>query len=112
VFLKVNGAAYQLDLVFFGLWCILTGYLIWRSTFLPRLLGALLALDGLGWTLYVWPPLATSLFPVIAVVAAFAEFPMQIWLLVMGVNNERWTEQARAARTSDPDLAQWAHEPA
>jgi hypothetical protein len=98
VFLKLNAAAFQLDLVFFGFWCILTGYLIWRSTFLPRLLGALLALDGFGWALYVWPPLATFLFPAIAVVAGLAEVPMQLWLLVLGVNNERWTARALTAR--------------
>jgi tryptophan-rich sensory protein len=36
-FIDVNGAAFQLDLVFFGLWCILAGYLLWRSALLPRL---------------------------------------------------------------------------
>jgi hypothetical protein len=100
VFLKLNGAAFQLDLVFFGLWCVVTGYLIWRSMFLPRVLGVLLMIDGLGWTLYVWPPLATYLFPVIAVVAALAELPLQFWLIVFGANSKRWYEQARAAESS------------
>ena len=35
VFLKLNGYAFTIDLVFFGLWCVLTGRLIFRSTFLP-----------------------------------------------------------------------------
>jgi hypothetical protein len=101
VFLKLNTAAFQLDLVFFGFWCILTGYLMWRSTFLPRLLGAMLALDGLGWTLYLWPPLATFLFPAIAVVSGLAEAPLQLWLIVFGVNSKRWNEQATAAGMTD-----------
>jgi hypothetical protein len=101
-FINVNGVAFQLDLVFFGLWCILTGYLIWRSALLPRLLGALLMLDGVGWSLYLWPPLATFLFPAIAVVAGLAEAPTQVWLIVRGVSNERWNELARRARMSDP----------
>ena len=91
--LKLNTAAFQLNLVFFGLWCVLTGFLIYRSTFLLRLIGALLMLDGLGWTLYMWPPLALSLFPVIAVVAGLAEFPLELWLIVFGVTNDRWREQ-------------------
>lgn len=106
VFLKLNTAAFQLDLVFFGLWCTLTGYLMWRSTFLPRVLGALLMLDGLGWMLYVWPPLATFLFPVIAVVSGLAEAPLQLWLIVFGVNSQRWYEQTGAAEATTRTSAQ------
>lgn len=96
VFIKLNGAAFNLDLVFFGLWCILTGYLIFRSSFLPRILGVLLAIDGLGWALYVLPPLASHLFPFIAVASAVAEIPLQLWLIILGVNPQRWREQAAA----------------
>ncbi len=96
VFLKLNAQAYDIYLVFFGLWCVLIGYLIFRSTFLPRILGVLLVIDGLGWMLYLLPPLAQQLFPLIAVAAGLAEFPLEIWLIVMGVNNERWKQQAGA----------------
>jgi hypothetical protein len=111
VFLKLNTAAFQLDLVFFGFWCILTGYLMWRSTFLPRLLGALLMLDGFGWTLYVWPPLATFLFPAIAVVSGLAEAPLQLWLIVFGVNSRRWNEQAAAAAVTGQETTAVQREP-
>ena len=97
VFLKLNAQAYDIYLVFFGLWCVLIGSLIFRSTFLPRILGVLLAIDGVGWMLYLSPPLAQQLFPLIAVAAGLAEFPLEIWLLVVGVNAQRWNEQARAA---------------
>jgi len=97
VFLRLNGYAFEVDLVFFGLWCTLTGYLIFRSTFLPRILGVLLAVDGLGWMMYVSPPFATHLFPFIATASAIAELPLQLWLIVRGVNAEQWREQARAA---------------
>ena len=96
VFLKLNAQAYDIYLVFFGLWCVLIGYLIFRSTFLPRILGVLLVIDGVGWMLYLLPPLAQQLFPLIAVAAGLAEFPLEIWLIVMGVNNERWKQQAGA----------------
>jgi hypothetical protein len=100
IFLKLNSSAFDVDLVFFGLWCTLTGYLIIRSTFLPRVLGILLATDGLGWMLYIYPPLAYHLFPIIATASALAEFPLQLWLIVFGVNSQRWNEQASAANES------------
>lgn len=97
VFLKLNGYAFDLDLVFFGLWCLLTGYLIFNSQFLPRILGVLLAIDGVGWMLYVVPPFANHIFLFIAAASALAEIPLQLWLIIMGVNSERWYKQAAAA---------------
>jgi hypothetical protein len=94
MFLKLNGLAFDSYLVFFGLWCVLTGYLIFRSTLLPRILGVLLAIDGLGWMTYVSPSLGHKLFPIIAVASGLAEIPLQLWLLIFGVNNERWKAQA------------------
>ena len=102
MFLKLNQYAYNIDLVFFGLWCVLTGYLIFRSTFLPRILGVLLAISGLGWVIYLYPPLAYHLFiPYIASASALGEIPLEFWLIVMGVNVQRWKEQAGAARSCD-----------
>jgi hypothetical protein len=100
VFLKLNARAYDIYLVFFGLWCVLIGFLIFRSTFLPRILGVLLMIDGVGWMLYLFPPLAQQLFPLIAVAAGLAEFPLLLWLLVVGCNAERWKEQEAAAGAS------------
>ena len=94
--INVSHQAFDVYIIFFGFWCVLTGYLIFRSGFLPRVLGVLLALDGVGWMTYLWPPLPTSIFPVIAVVAGFAEFPLLLWLIVFGVNNQRWYERAQA----------------
>ena len=98
MFLKLNDYANDIYLVFLGLWCVLTGYLIFRSTFLPRILGVLLAISGLGWVTYLHPPLAYHLFiPYIAVASALGEIPLELWLIVMGVNAQRWKEQASAA---------------
>jgi len=102
MFVKLNNYANDINLVFFGLWCILTGYLIFRSTFLPRFLGVLLAIGGLGWVTYLYPPLAYHLFiPYIAAASALGEIPLELWLIVMGVNAKRWQEQASAARSRD-----------
>ncbi len=97
MFLNLNELAFQIYLVFFGLWCVLIGYLIFRSTFLPRILGVLLAIDGVGWMLYLSPPLANQLFPLIAIASGLAEIPLMLWLLIVGVNAVRWKEQAGAA---------------
>lgn len=101
IFLKLNGYAFNLDLVFFGLWCFLTGYLIFNSRFLPRILGVLLAIDGVGWMMYVTPPFANHVFPFIAGAAGLAEIPLQLWLIIMGVNSKRWHEQAAASGVGD-----------
>ncbi len=97
MFLKLNGLAMDTTLVFFGLWCVLTGYLIFKSTFLPRILGVLLTIDGLGWMMFMWPPLGHYLFLPIGIACGVAEIPLQLWLLIFGVNNERWKAQAAEA---------------
>jgi len=101
VFLRLNTYAFDIYLVFFGLWCVLIGYLIFKSTFLPRVLGVLLAIAGLGWMTFLYPPLANHLFlPYIAGASALGEIPLELWLIVMAVNAQRWKEQANAAMTS------------
>jgi len=99
LFLRLNSAAFNIYLVFFGLWCVLTGFLIFKSTFLPRLLGVLLAISGFGWMIYLWPPLAERLFmPYIAAASALGEIPLELWLLVMALNAQQWEDQVSSAR--------------
>lgn len=62
-FLNLNAQAFDLYLVFFGVWCILIGYLIFRSIFMPRILGILLAISGLGWAMFLAPPLFPTSLP-------------------------------------------------
>ena len=99
-FIKLNTANNNINLVFFGLWCALSGYLIARSNFLPRILGWLLMLDGIGWMLYVAPPIGNYLFPVIAVLCGLAELPLP-WFFIFGFNTERWKEYAQGVTTSN-----------
>ncbi len=98
VFLKLNTRSFDIYLVFFGLWCVLIGFLLFRSTFLPRILGVLMTISGLGYLTFLLPPLASHLFvPYIAAAAALGEIPLFLWLLIFGVNAQRWKEQAGAA---------------
>jgi hypothetical protein len=80
-------------LLFFGPYCLLIGYLVLRSTFLPRFLGVLMVLAGLGWLAYL-SPLAHYLSLEIKIVGILAEGSLMLWLLVMGVNVARWKKQA------------------
>ena len=84
-------------LVFFGCYCLVIGYLILRSTFLPRVLGALMALGGLGWLTFVSPALSTYLSPYNMLPGVLGETALTVWLLAAGVNVQRWKEQASAA---------------
>ena len=63
VILELNAQAYDVGLVFFGFWCSLIGYLILRSTFLPRMIGMLEVLAGLGYLTLLWQPLVHYLYP-------------------------------------------------
>ena len=98
VFLKLRAAAYHtIGLVFFGLYCFLVGILILRSTFLPRILGVLMVLGGLSYVLFLSPPLVRSLQPYILFFPGVGQISLTLWLLVIGVNEQRWKEQASAA---------------
>jgi len=97
LFLKVNDHGAAIALVFFGFYALLTGYLIIRSTFLPRILGVLSVLGGLGWLSFLYLPLGYRLFPYIAAVGVLGAGALIVWLLVFGVNEQRWKEQASAA---------------
>jgi len=97
LFLNVNDQGAAIALVFFGFYALLTGYLIVRSTFLPRILGVWSVFAGLGWLSFLYPPLGYRLFPYIAVVGLLGAGAIILWLLGFGVNEQRWKEQASAA---------------
>jgi hypothetical protein len=96
-FLKVRAQANDIGLVFFGLHCLGVGYLILRSTFLPRVIGALMVVAGLGWLTFLSPPHANSLAPFNMMPGAIGELSLTLWLIVKGVNAQRWNEQSSAA---------------
>jgi hypothetical protein len=78
------------SLAFFGVYCILIGYLILRSTFLPRILGVLMIFGGLGWLTFFYPPLAHALSPYNLAPGILGEGALTLWLLAKGVNVEQW----------------------
>ena len=94
LFLKLQGQGENMGLVFFGLYDLLIGCLILRSTFLPRILGALMAVAGLGWLTVLSPPLLNHLSHFVLPLGFVAELLLMLWLIVKGVNVERWKQQA------------------
>ena len=94
-----TAAYHNIGLVFFGLYCLLVGILILRSTFLPRILGVLMVLAGLSYVLFLSPPLARSLQPYILVFPGVGQISLTLWLLAIGVNEQRWKEQASVRTT-------------
>jgi hypothetical protein len=97
LFFKLNLQATYIYLVFFGLFNLLIGYLILHSTFLPRFLGVLMALSGAGWLIFLSPPLATRLLAYIEILGVVSEAALMLWLLIKGVNVDRWQQQARGS---------------
>jgi uncharacterized protein DUF4386 len=87
----------------FGIYCLLIGYLVFRSGFLPRTLGVLLAFAGVGWLTFLSAPLARALAPFNFVPGIVGEGALTVWLLLFGI-------QSRRARLAPPAAhsAKWA----
>ena len=103
--LKLQMQVFSIAMVFFGVQCFVIGYLILRSTFLPRILGILLGIGGLSYVIvcfanFLLPLLGARLTPFIFAAAFIGEGSLAVWLLVKGVNVQRWKEEARAAEGS------------
>jgi hypothetical protein len=96
--LKLYSQAYTTALVFFAFFSLVIGYLIFKSTFLPRILGVLMAVAGMAWLTFLAPSVgAKYLYPYL-LAAGSGEGWLILWLLVFGVKAERWKEQASLAR--------------
>jgi len=97
--LNFQSRGYTLCLVYFGFACVILGMLIYRSTFLPRVLGVLMAIAGLCYVIssiagLIAPTFASPLFPYILLPGALGEYSLALWLLVRGVNMQAWNEKA------------------
>lgn len=101
VFVRLRAQSENISFLFFGLHCLLVGILIFRSKFLPRFIGALMVFAGLGWltqsfSYLLSPPLARSLAGFVMIPGVLGEGSLTLWLLVIGVNVQRWNERERS----------------
>lgn len=94
--LTLYNTVFSISFVLFGCFEIATGFLILQSTFLPRWLGWWWLVAGVAALVFLWPPLATRIFPLI-LAADTAELGLLLWLLIKGVDNAKW--QALDIRT-------------
>jgi len=92
LFLQVFSRANNIALVFFGLHCVFVGYLVFKSTFIPRPVGILMMFGGMSWMTFLIAPLASYLAPYNMGPGAIGEISLSLWLIVRGVNVRRWKD--------------------
>ena len=100
--LDLEAMGYDIQQVTYVFYLVVAGYLVFRSTFISRIIGVLLAIGGVSYLTYSFvsflaPDFAAHLVPYIQLPSFVAELSLCLWLLVIGVNVQRWNEQAGAA---------------
>lgn len=88
------------DFTFFGIYCLLLAYLIFRSRFIPNFVGALMTCAGVCWLTTLLPKLSHALGPFPFALGLFGEGTLIIYLIWVGLNEKRWQEQADALVTT------------
>ncbi len=88
-FVQAHGIGYDIGLLFFGINCFVTGYLVYRSGFLPRIIGVLITAAApvylIGSYLKLLAPEAAAAFQMAYLLPVFAETAFCLWLLIKGV---------------------------
>jgi hypothetical protein len=104
---RSHSHGFGVALIFFGWFCLIVGYLIFRSGYLPKAIGVLMQIAGVSYLVHSFafilaPALASRLFPTILIPAFVGEASLALWLLVKGVNVEKWNR--RQPRTALPRM--------
>lgn len=95
LFLKLHGTGYMIAQIFFSLWLLPLGFLVYRSGFLPKLLGILLmvacgAMLVEFFSVFLFPQYNSIFLEVLSYETALAEFSICLWLLIRGINIQKW----------------------
>jgi Domain of unknown function (DUF4386) len=98
----LSNISYSVYGVFYGFGFICEAYLVYKSTFAPRAIGVLLAIDalnylGVGFTTMLAPGVAAHLGAWTGLPTILAEGSLCLWFLIAAVDTGRWKEQASAA---------------
>jgi hypothetical protein len=102
--LRSHDLGFGLCLLFFGPFFLVTGYLIFKSTYFPKAIGILYQIAGVaylmnGFVRILAPAFASQIFAIIVLPAFVGETSFSLWLLIRGVNMEKWSE-VRASHAS------------
>jgi len=91
-FLDLRQNGYWIAQIFFGAWLFPLGYLVYKSGFLPRILGIVMMIHFVGWTM---TSLQFFLFPGFGVIiyltgplGFISEVGLTLWLLIKGVKEQ------------------------
>ena len=100
--LRLHDEGYNIGMINFGVYCTLLGFLVFNSRFLPRILGVLLVLAGVGWltdsfATLLSPAFESHLEPYIMAPGFIGEASLCLWLILFGVNVPRWVEASAAS---------------
>ena len=99
LFLDAHDLGFAIGIVFLSFHVLILGYLVYRSGFIPRIFGVLLFVAFFGYLIDSFAMLlvagydATPLYLVIPIFVAEVVFPL--WLVIRGVNVERWEQRSR-----------------
>ncbi len=96
--IRLHSQGYIISLPFFGVYCSVIGYLIYRSTFMPRTVGVLMMLAGVCWLLTAFSNFTAPAFwraygEYLSLPCLLGEGGLTLWLLAFGVNPIRWKQQ-------------------
>jgi hypothetical protein len=94
LYLNIQAQGYAIGLVFFGLYCILVGFVIYKTNAIPKILGVLYAIAGLcylinSFTMFLSKGFANPLFTYLAIPIFFGELSLCLWLLIKGIDTSK-----------------------
>lgn len=103
--LTAHDMSFHIALIFFGVACLLSGALIFHSGYLPKFLGVLMGLAGVSYLLATFgalfaPAFGQAISPWVLLPVLIGESALCLWLLIRGVNVQRWRARIGPERPS------------
>ena len=100
--IQAHSYGFAIGLIFFGVACLVRAYLIYKSSYFPKILGVLMFGAGLSYltnsvALLLVPSFAALIFPAILAPALVAELSLSLWLIAKGINVAKWKQRVALA---------------